>query len=97
MEQEVQALVVDNGSGMCKVFVLLCFCFLFCFVILKQHNINKPPAARLAPNRPALLATMRRAPCFRRSLVARVTRASWSAWVRRTRTSATRRSRSAAF
>ena len=45
--------------------------------------------------KPALLATTRHAPSFRRSSDDRATRESWSAWDRRTPTSATKRRASA--
>ena len=49
MEQEVQALVVDNGSGMCKVFVLLCFCFCFLFLFRDSQTTQHQQTARRAP------------------------------------------------
>ena len=71
-DEEVQALVVDNGSGMCKV----------------NNNIGdfkKIVFHQKMMRRLDLLAMMHHELCSLPSLVAQSTPESWWAWTRRTR------------
>ena len=91
MEQEVQALVIDNGSGMCKVKNSLSF-FLFFLILILNHFIMFYCLIRLV-----LQVMMHHERCFHRLLVDHDTLVWWLVWVKRTRMSVMKHSRNEAF